>query len=264
MDALRIHRPAIRTQAGSGFTLIELLVVIAIISLLVSILVPSLQKAKALAVQTACAVKMRGMGMAIHMYASENNDTFPPYAYYETVGRLYWGDLLKPYVGDDNPNWGADGSPCGEAFFCPVMGPAMGPDGEPVYHPRTGSTKYMGFAYNNWFLGGHEGWEKETNWESSDFSALKKVADIHAPAEILCLTEAGIPATWLPGSPILSVNKIEVANWIHFRHLSGNSQDVPGEGTCNAFYVDGHVSSESPKTLKTGDTNFYGQLPYME
>ncbi len=65
-----------------GFTLIELLVVIAIISLLVSILVPSLQKAKIFAIRTQCASNLRNQGLAYSMWASdENGGKFPGVSY---------------------------------------------------------------------------------------------------------------------------------------------------------------------------------------
>ena len=58
-------------MARKGFTLIELLVVIAIIALLVAILMPSLAKAKQLAVDAKCAVGMRGSLMIFHIYNSD-------------------------------------------------------------------------------------------------------------------------------------------------------------------------------------------------
>lgn len=60
-----------------GFTLIELLVVIAIISLLVSILLPSLQKAKQLAQSIVCLSNTSSLGMALHFYVNENEEQFP-------------------------------------------------------------------------------------------------------------------------------------------------------------------------------------------
>ena len=56
---------------GSGFTLIELLVVIAIIALLVSILLPSLQKAKDLAKASMCGSQTRNMALAYLLYREE-------------------------------------------------------------------------------------------------------------------------------------------------------------------------------------------------
>jgi len=54
-----------------GFTLIELLVVIAIIALLVSILMPSLNKAKRQAVLVQCALNLRASHQAMHMYGAD-------------------------------------------------------------------------------------------------------------------------------------------------------------------------------------------------
>lgn len=63
----------------AGFTLVELLVVIAIISLLVSILAPSLNIAKDLAKQVVCSTNLSSAGKAIMLYAESNDDKMPPH-----------------------------------------------------------------------------------------------------------------------------------------------------------------------------------------
>ena len=60
-----------KTLRKKAFTLIELLVVIAIISLLVSILLPSLTRAKDLAREVSCAANKRALGMATQFYVEE-------------------------------------------------------------------------------------------------------------------------------------------------------------------------------------------------
>ena len=62
-----------------AFTLVELLVVIAIISLLLSILAPSLNIAHDIAKQIVCANNMSATGRGLHMYCQVNNGRFPPY-----------------------------------------------------------------------------------------------------------------------------------------------------------------------------------------
>jgi len=79
-----MSHPLTLPRAGRGFTLIELLVVIAIIAILVSILMPSLRKAKLLAEVSACAVNQKSTGLALHVYASDAGD-FPP-AYIPIAG----------------------------------------------------------------------------------------------------------------------------------------------------------------------------------
>jgi len=57
-----------------GFTLIELLVVVAIIALLISILLPSLSRARELAKRLVCAANIKGIGTAMKIYANDNEE----------------------------------------------------------------------------------------------------------------------------------------------------------------------------------------------
>jgi prepilin-type N-terminal cleavage/methylation domain-containing protein len=60
-----------------GFTLIELLVVIAIIALLMAILVPALARARQMAYRLLCTTNLRGIGSAMAVYASGEEDEYP-------------------------------------------------------------------------------------------------------------------------------------------------------------------------------------------
>ncbi len=64
----------------AAFTLIELLVVISIVTLLISILLPSLGKARDNAVQTTCLGNLRQVGIAMATYVADNKELYPePY-----------------------------------------------------------------------------------------------------------------------------------------------------------------------------------------
>ena len=80
----RAHRPrrekiSLRGRAPlqNGFTLIELLVVIAIIAILASLLLPALAAAKKKMQTANCISNLHQWGLAVQIYASDNNDAVP-------------------------------------------------------------------------------------------------------------------------------------------------------------------------------------------
>ena len=115
-----------------GFTLIELLVVIAIISLLVSILLPSLSKAKEAANRVVCASNQKAIGTAFQFYLHDYG-VLPSWDYDYISGYSGWGGedtwknilINEGYIGDEKGNgplkeWGNNLSETSLRFFmCP-------------------------------------------------------------------------------------------------------------------------------------------------
>lgn len=121
------RRPIRRRTA---FTLIELLVVVAIIALLISILLPSLSRAKRQSTRAVCQSNLRQQILATMMYAQEEHDRYPvgknfeweKYTYFILARADYIQDILIPYLGgekSENLSNEIDEVAFSQVFRCP-------------------------------------------------------------------------------------------------------------------------------------------------
>jgi prepilin-type N-terminal cleavage/methylation domain-containing protein len=126
-----IARPGQRTcdhaRCGArAFTLVELLVVIGVIAVLISLLLPALNKARQSATRVKCMSNMRQYGLAVRMYANDNDDYYPSYWYPENLDASQ-RTAPEPAV------WGQTYFQCG-------------------WNYRLGMGKYLSFAWNTYAL----------------------------------------------------------------------------------------------------------------
>lgn len=190
-----------------GFTLIELLVVIAIISLLTSILMPSLKKAQELARRVACSVNMKNINLAFNLYQNDYDGWFPVVREnYPPASGIWAGKLYNDYMKDVN------------AFKCPSV------FSERFFIPNeAGGADAMAYGME-WWLGGSGG--------DGDIGQGHQITDILKPANTVIVGENksmyhgyGVHKAWWP---------VPTEEW-------GWPDDDRHGGVSNILFVDGHV-----------------------
>ncbi|MBN1554347.1 MAG: prepilin-type N-terminal cleavage/methylation domain-containing protein [Phycisphaerae bacterium] len=177
-----------RRKSKFGFTLIELLVVIAIISLLVSILLPSLTKARDLAKSVVCSTNLKQLGTTLHLYAGDYDGGIPGW-YNEDITPLEWRDTT----------WNARLIRLGyldkysEIFYCPSFRPfnyAGAAQAYADYYSRNpedygpASQPVWGYGMRVWVLPGQSLNTPYTFHQDYNFS------DIKTPADFFLLTDS--------------------------------------------------------------------------
>ncbi|MGA2440185.1 MAG: type II secretion system protein [Tepidisphaeraceae bacterium] len=134
-----------------GFTLVELLVVIGIIALLVSILLPALNRAREQANLVACGSNLRVIGQMIQEYNAENNG-YMPYGYATMKGGAanvngqadnlsntscwQWPDTLTRLTVNQAPGTGnlPVFDPFGGGYYKAIYEGNLAPDFSGVFH----------------------------------------------------------------------------------------------------------------------------------
>ena len=221
------RQTTVRRFEPRGFTLIELLVVISIMSMLMSILLPGLSRARELGKRIDCLSNLRQLTMAWNFYAMDNED------------KLCSPDTLWNYFTGDN-YWVADG-----------------PD---LPSNDTGNTEQ---AIRNGALWHHTGTPGvyRCKTDSSDFlrsysisgSMNKGLDSISRPSEKIVFIDAASNWKWIHGKffPISYSNNIP--EWLPWE--TGHSQQITARhnGGCNMSFADSHCEYwrwKDPRTVR--------------
>jgi prepilin-type N-terminal cleavage/methylation domain-containing protein/prepilin-type processing-associated H-X9-DG protein len=284
-----------RNRVG-GFTLVELLVVIGIIALLISILLPALNRARESGRIVKCMSNIRQVNLALQQYLNENRgfipdaeygnsygplspasfglpaytrfnpSTFPNQAPYTTYVLPTIGQVLSRYMSAGEQNWKC---PAGESSesggrdepYQGVSNPAAGPDAGDVYG----------------------GWDAAVLWRPNYFyMCTKGYGQWTSPASI---PDTGDPTGWRGGDwtvrniaglnaarirSITGQKSSEIVTFLEYKSYfhSGGQQDVyavqaPSRGKykANYAYLDGHAETREYRNLDEYINNLHQPIP---
>ena len=219
-------------QRRRAFTLIELLVVIAIIAILAAILFPVFAQARDKARQAACLSNMKQVGLGLHMYAQDWEETLPP------------GNIV-PHFNEPNapPNFLGSIVPYTRSlgiFVCPssVNASAVGYNAKQNDPTPLSNTNYMGNAV---VLG-------------------KTLAVVPNPADIVYLQENNLRWHYAWAEPALTNPKTGVYQWWHWEKGIEKKEQFSNlhSNGGNLLFVDGHARYKSAKSIRSRD---FGLVP---
>ncbi len=224
-----------------GFTLVELLVVISIISLLMSILLPSLSGAREMSKRVHCLANIRGLTQAWMMYAYDNDDDL-------CSADTQW-DILEPKYswvadGDDMPtnDIGGTAQAIKDGVLWDYAGRALD-----LYKCKSDTSELLRSYSISRAMNG-----KSCNCEHDNIRPFRTWSEIQGSSTKMVFVDAGAKdgVRWLDGS-FCCVKKIDDIPPEWFVSDTRNITARHGRGA-NMSFADGHVEHfkySDPRTV---------------
>ena len=258
-----------------GFSLVELLVVIAILAVLVGLLLPAVQSAREAARRAQCGSHLKQLGIAMHAYASSQNNLLPPLKVDDDtrIAGTLANPSQSPYPGksrywfgevDENQALLADRLDFAAGTLAPFMEGNVQAYQCPSFRADSvGQLRFgklaTGFDYNAALGPG-------TQWDWSVWPAVRlahrnfrqRVDRVREAGRTIAFAESAI-VDFLPPyrlrenlGGLLRPSGADPS--VHFRHANDQA---------NVVFVDGHVASFT-RRFRAGPWTSPAQLPQME
>jgi prepilin-type processing-associated H-X9-DG protein/prepilin-type N-terminal cleavage/methylation domain-containing protein len=227
-----------------AFTLVELLAVIGIIGLLISILLPALNRAREQSKSIKCLSNLRTLGQAAFMYANQSGGYFP----------ISQNSLTDEWDFTQTPNGIIPGILWqGRTNLAVQQCPSY--DGR----SSTRTDLFTGYNYNTSYIGGGV---YETTPLGHSHARPAKVGSIRRSAEIALFGDAQYVAgtNKYMRAPIL-MSKTDIGDGVSLATRVAGTQGYRHLNRTNVCYCDGHAESVSDRFIAAG-TSSGGTIAY--